>query len=266
MSLSVVGNYLRLTWDIKKLVLATAMSYRASFLVQVLGMFFNDGAWMLLWYIFFKRFPAIQGWGFHEMVMIYAFGTLVYALCELPCDGISELARYIVTGQLDIYLTGPKNVLWSLAISKTDIAALGDGLFGLIMLVCAYGFAPCKIAWFLLITCLAAVLFIDFMLVIQSMAFWLGDIEDVAKRFVHMIINFMMYPQSVFTGWLKFVMMTILPAFFMVTVPTELIREFNLFYFAILLLSVILATAFALWFFNKGLARYESGNLMVTRQ
>jgi ABC-2 type transport system permease protein len=75
-----------------------------------------------------------------------------------------------------------------------------------------------------------------------------------------------MYPQSIFKGFLKFIMMTVLPAFFMITVPVQLIMEFSWTYFAILIVSVIVATVSALWIFNKGLARYESGNLMTTRQ
>jgi ABC-2 type transport system permease protein len=262
---STVVNYLRLTWDIKKLVLASAMSYRASFLVQVFGMFFNDGAWMLLWSIFFKSFPAVNGWGYHEMIILFAFGTMVYAFCGFPCDGVSELAKYIITGQLDVYLTGPKNVLWSVVISKSEISALGDGLFGFVLLFFVYGLAPLKIAWFLFVALLAAVLFFDFMLILQSLAFWLGDIEDAAKRIVHMLLSFMMYPQSVFKGGLKFIMMTALPAFFMITVPTQFIMEFSWAYGAIFFASVIIATVGALWIFNKGLSRYESGNLMTTR-
>ncbi len=266
MSLSVVANYLKLTWDIKKLVLSTAMSYRASFLVQVIGMFFNDSAWMILWYIFFKSFPAVNGWGFNDMIRLYAFGTLVYAFVEFTFDGISELSSYIVTGQLDVYLTGPKHVLWSLAVSKSDISALGDGLLGLMLMLWLYGFALLKILWFLCITTLAAVLLLDFLLIIQSLAFWFGDIEDVAKRVTHMLLGFMFYPQSVFTGVLKAIMMTVLPAFFMITVPTSLIMKFSWTYFWIFIVSVMLASVFAWCFFNAGLKRYESGNLMTTRQ
>lgn len=266
MSRSAVGRYLLLTWDIKKLVLASAMSYRTSFLMQVLGMLFNDGAWMILWYMFFKSFPKVNGWGYQEMVILFAFSTLIYAFCSIPFDGISELSKYIVTGQLDVYLTGPKNVLWAVAISRSDIAALGDGLFGCVLLFCAYGFAPFKIIWFLFITLLASVLFFDFMLILQSLAFWLGDVEDAAKRVTHMLLNFMMYPQSVFKGWLKLIMMSVLPAFFMITVPVQLIMEFSWSYFAIFITTIVVATRGTLWIFNKGLTRYESGNLMTTRQ
>ena len=266
MSLSAAGKYILLTWDIKKLVLSTAMSYRAAFLVQVFGMFFNDGAWMVLWYIFFKRFPSVNGWGFNEMILLYAFGTLVFGVCEFLFDGVSELSKYIVTGQLDVYLTGPKNVLWSLSVGKSDISAIGDALFGFALLIYMYGFAPLKILWFLSITIISTVMFFDFMLIIQSMAFWFGDIEDAAKRLVQMMFSFMFYPQAIFTGVLKIIMMTVLPAFFIITVPTTLIIAFSWSYFAIFIASVVFGTIFALWLFNKGLARYESGNLMTTRQ
>jgi hypothetical protein len=60
--------------------------------------------------------------------------------------------------------------------------------------------------------------------------------------------------------------MTVLPAFFMITVPTALIMKFSWFYFGILSISVIIGTAFAIWLFNTGLKHYESGNLMMARQ
>lgn len=262
---STVAKYIRLTWEIKKLVFASAMSYRTSFLVQVLGMFFNDGAIMMFWYIFFKSFPVVNGWSYHDMMVLFAFSTFVYAFCNLPFEGITDLAKYIISGKLDLYLTGPKNVLWAVAISKSDIAAIGDILFGSVILCCAYGFAPMRTAWFFLVTLLAALLFFDFMLIVQSLAFWLGDIDDAAKRVTHMLMSFMMYPQSVFNGFLKFIMMTVVPAFFMITIPVQLILEFNWLHFIILICTAIGGTFVAFWFFGKGLARYESGNAMISR-
>ncbi len=266
MLLSVVGNYIKLTWDIKKLVLATAMSYRASFWSQVFGMFFNDSAWMVLWYIFFKSFPSINGWGFEQMVVLYALASIASFFCEFVCDGITELSNYVITGQLDVYLTGPKNVLWAVSVSKSDIAALGDGLFGLIMIIWVFGCAPLKILAVFAISLGVAVLFYDFMLIVQSLAFWFGDIEDAARRIVHMLISFTGYPQSVFHGVLKVIMMTILPAFFIITVPISLLNNFSWTYMLTFIVSIIIGTAGALIFFKAGLRRYESGNLMTTRQ
>jgi ABC-2 type transport system permease protein len=266
MSWSTVVKYLQLTWQLKKLSIQAAMSYRASFLIQVFGMVFNNAAWIILWALFFKRFPTLNGWGLEHTLLLYSFGTLAFALCVIPAEGVAYLARYVVSGELDSYLTMPKNVLWSIAVSKVDISAIGDGLFGFALMFYIYGFALSKIFWFLLLTSLSAILFFDFLVILQSLSFWLGDIEDVAKRIIYMLIGFMFYPQSIFSGFLKIIMMTIMPAFFVVTVPLSLLTEFSWCYLAILLASVMVGTAGALWIFNKGLARYESGNLMTTRQ
>jgi ABC-2 type transport system permease protein len=266
MLLSAVVSYIRLTWDIKKLVLATAMSYRASFWAQVLGMVFNDSSWMVLWYIFFKSFPKINGWSFEQMVILFALSCLASFWCEFFCGGVAELSNYVITGQLDVYLTGPKNVLWSVSVSTSDIAALGDGLFGFIMVMSVFGHAPFKVLLVCIIALGVAVLFYDFMLIIQSLSFWLGDIQDAARRIVHMLVSFTGYPQSVFQGVLKFIMMTILPAFFVITVPVNLITDFSWTYMSIFVTSVVVGTVGSVLFFNSGLKRYESGNLMTTRQ
>lgn len=266
MWLSTVGKYIQLTYHVKKMVLESAFMFRASFIVQVIGMFFNDAAWLSLWYIFFKAIPAINGWGFDQMVLLFAFACVVIGALEVFFDGLSEISHYVVTGQLDIYLTMPKNLLWLVAVGKTDIAALGDLFFGLVLMIYAFWFAPLKILWFCLVCGLSLILFLDFMLIIQSLAFWFGDIEYMAKQLIHMLIGFMIRPQSTFTGGLKVLMMTIIPAFFMVTVPLDLLIQFSWSYCGILLVSVIVGTTIALTIFSRGLSKYESGNLMLPRQ
>lgn len=263
MLLSTVAKYLHLTVLIKKKVIAAAMNYRASFLIQVIGMFFNDGMWLMLWYLFFKSFPAVNGWSFQQMIVLNAFSAVLFALCEIPCEGLTEFSRYVITGQLDTYLTTPKNMLWQLAMSKTDISALGDGFFGITLMFFAYGMAPLSIAWFLLVSLLSAILFTDFIVIIQSSAFWFGDIEDAAKRVIHMVLGFTVYPQSIFSGALKILMMTVMPAFFIITVPVTLLVDFSWSFLGILISSVLVGTALALFIFKKGLSRYESGSAMT---
>lgn len=266
MLLSMVGKYVQLTWQVKKMVLEAAFMFRASFIIQVIGMFFNDAAWLSLWFIFFKAIPSINGWGFDQMVILFAFTCVVAGVLEVFFDGLSEISNYVVTGQLDIYLTMPKNLLWLIAIGKTDIAAIGDMFFGLVLMIYAFGFAPLKILWFFVVCGLSVILFLDFMLIVQSMAFWFGDIEYMAKQLIHMLIGFMVRPQSTFTGGLKVLMMTLVPAFFMITVPTELLVQFSWSYCITLLVSVVVGTTLALTIFSRGLSRYESGNLMMPRQ
>lgn len=263
---SMVVNYAQLSWQLMITNIASALSYPVAFWTQVVGIFINDSALLLLWYLFFKKFPIVAGWNFDQMLVLFGLTMFVFALNEVPADGIYNLAQYIVSGQLDVYLTMPKNIIWSVAMSSTEIGAIGDGLCGLVLMFMAYGFAPFKILWFFIVAALTALLFFHCALIIQSLAFWFGDIEDIAKRLMRMVINFSIYPQSIFVGAIRIVMMTIVPAFFLITVPVNLLLNFSWYYMSILITSVIVATLGAQWFFYKGLARYESGSLITIRQ
>lgn len=263
---STIRDYLKLTWLCRKSSIESAMSYRASFIAQVFGMFANDFCWLIVWMLFFTKFPSVNGWGLHDTMLLYAFGTVVYSFYVFLGDGIFVLPRQIVTGELDTYLVMPKNLLWSVAMSNFTISALGDGLFGITLMVITLGFAPLHIAFFLFIAMLSSIIFLDFVLIISSLAFWLGDIEDVTHRLVIMFVSLMFYPRTIYTGLLKLLTMTVFPAFFAVMVPLELIHHFSWTNFAILIASVMVGTTFAVWLFYKGLDRYESGNLMTMRQ
>src|SRR5579871_2290635 len=52
---------LRLSLHFTKTNLLAAMEYRVTFVLQVLGMFVNDAAFTVLWYIFFQSFPTVNG-------------------------------------------------------------------------------------------------------------------------------------------------------------------------------------------------------------
>lgn len=266
MSRSMVANYLQLSWLLIKTNISTALSYPISFWTQVIGIFFNDSAYLVLWIVFFKRFPVIAGWNIDQMMILLALLNVVFCLCEVPADGIFNLSQYVVTGQLDSYLTMPNNIIWSVAMSQTEIGAIGDGLFGIVLMFIVYGFAPLKILWFLIIAVLTAVLVFNWGLMVQSLAFWFGDIEDIARRLMRMIFSFSIYPQSIFVGAIKIIMMTVIPAFYVVTVPVSLLLNFTLGYFAILVSSVVVTTLASQWIFYQGLARYESGSLSTFRQ
>ena len=43
--------------------LQSVMEYRASFLLQVLGMMANNFIYFAIWIIFFNRFKEVRGWG-----------------------------------------------------------------------------------------------------------------------------------------------------------------------------------------------------------
>jgi ABC-2 type transport system permease protein len=180
--------------------------------------------------------------------------------------GAREIAHTVSQGDLDYYLALPKNVLWHVIVSKTDISSIGDGLFGLFVFAISGYATGVHILLFLGLAVLTALIMLNFMVITQSLTFYLGNFEEAADEMFNAMLGFTLYPQNVFSGVLKVLMMTVLPAFFVVAAPVSIIRDFSW----LGLLSVggfwALTSVLALYAFNNGLHRYESGNLIGVKR
>ena len=265
MSLSTVAKYISLTGEMTKLNILAAMEYRLSFLTQVFGMVINDAAFVVLWLVYFQKFPSLKGWTFDDSLLLLSFSTMSFSFVMVVARGAMELSRTITRGELDYFLSFPKSVLWHVSVSKTDISAIGDFVFGLIIFFFIKDSSLQKFLLIISLGILGALILLNFIIITQSIAFFVGNFENAAAQLFHSIVGFSLYPQSAFSGGLKLVMLTIIPAFFAMTVPVQLVRNFDLSYF-FLMFGYWLVTSFAAAFiFKRGLKRYESGNLINVR-
>ena len=262
---STVAKYFSLSLEIIKTNILTAMEYRTSFLIQVLGMIVNDVALILVWVIFFKQFPEIRGRTFSDTVMLYAITTINFGLVMALFRGSFELARTISRGELDYFLALPKNVLWHVSVSKSEISAIGDTIFGILIFFVSGDITPQKIFLFIFYIIISSVILYSFTVITQSLAFWFGNFEEAAEQIFHTLIGFTLYPQTVFHGLLKIVMLTFIPAFFIATLPVQLIRNFDLALTLVMLVYAIAIFGIAVLIFKAGLKSYESGNLINVR-
>lgn len=260
-SFGLVG-YLVLTWEMVKMNVLSAMEYRASFIMQVAGMIINDIGLVALWLIFFEKFPEIQGWNFHDTAILFAITTVQFSIVMIIARGSFQLARTIANGELDNFLSLPKNILWQVSVSKTDVSAFGDLIFG----ICIYFFSGNvsieSFGIFILLSILTAVIFFNFIIITQSIAFYVGNFEEAAVQLFYALLGFTLYPQTAFSGVLKVIMLTVIPAFFIATLPVQIFRKFNLSLLGLMIGFAVLTFLIAIFIFQKGLKRYESGNLI----
>ena len=73
-----LGVYLSLTWEMVKMNVLSAMEYRVSFIMQIVGMIVNDIGLIALWFIFFEKFPEIRGWTFQDTAALFAITTVQF--------------------------------------------------------------------------------------------------------------------------------------------------------------------------------------------
>ncbi|MEI6627406.1 MAG: ABC-2 family transporter protein [bacterium] len=255
-------NYISLSWYLVKTNLLSAMEYRHSFIIQVLGMAFNDVALISMWLIFFSRIGSLNGWQFSDTILLFVMGTINFGISMTAGQGAFDIAKNIASGNLDNFLVTPKNPLWFVSFSRIDVSAVGDLLFGLGL----YWFYPLAnfggFMWVVLLGIITAPIAWAFIVITQSISFWVGNFEDAAEQWFWNFIGFTLYPASVFHGFLKVIFMTIMPAFFIVALPVELIKHFSWGAFLLLIAFDVFICWLATYVFNKGLKRYESGNLI----
>ena len=241
------------------------LEYRASFISQVFGMLANDTMWILFWVLYFQRFPVLQGWGINDVLTQWAITAAAFGLAVGLCGNSTQIARIIAGGELDYYLALPKNVLLHLLVSRMDLAALGDILFGWGLFIAFLHPTPERIVLFGALAVCSAAVMLGFLIAVGSLAFWLGNAEGLTMQLFNGIITFSTYPSPLFHGLVKGILFTAVPAWFISHQPTLLLRAFDP---AGLLLEaamavVVLTIGSAI--FYRGLRRYESGNLLVLR-
>ena len=256
-------SYLMLFKEYVKITLATAMEYRANFIIQTGAMVFNNLIWLMFWWIFFEKFKAVEGWGMQEVILLYAVVTLAYGLAAFFFGNRNKIATIVSQGKLDFYLNLPKDVLFHTLVSKSSAFGMGDIVFGLILAVIAVPLIKWPLFLFLSLT--GMLLFISFGILAGSLAFYLGNAEETSRNLFMGLISFSSYPLPIFQGIARIIIFTAIPAAFITGIPVQLLQEFNIWHFLGLILFTIAFLLISIWVFRKGLQRYESGSMITLR-
>lgn len=245
--------------------LASAMEYRVAFLSQVVGMVLNDAIMIVFWYLFFQQFPRIGGWGLSDVLRLWAIVAVSFGLGTAIFGHSVRLPTLIANGQLDYYLTLPKDVLLHVLISRMSPSAWGDVAFGLVAFAAAGDLRPGTVGLFLILSVLGCAIFVAYHVLVGSIAFWIGNAETLVNQASATLVSFATYPGSIFQGWVKIVTFTLIPAAMLGHVPVQLLRSFDPLVFAGLVAFSLGISVLAVVVFRLGLRRYESGSLVAMR-
>lgn len=243
-----------------KATLLAAMEYRVSFLSQVIGMMLNNAVYFVFWVIFFDRFKQVRGWGIEEVFLMVGVVAAGYGASVYLFGNILALADVITTGRLDYYLSLPRPVLLHVLASSSRASGLGDFSYGILSFLVAGRLAPDALLRFLLGMLLSMTIFLAFLVLVQSLAFWIGNAQLLANQVANALVTFSLYPITLFDGTAKLFLFTLLPAALIGAVPAEFIRSFSWVALAQMLGAALLFLALAGFVFYRGLRRYESGS------
>lgn len=265
MSLSVVGKYIALTWRIFLANLSSALSFRLSFFLYILGVMVYFGGQFFMWIVFFNQFPMIGGWTSKDVVLVFSIYTFSGSILDVFAGGLTDLAKVINSGNLDYYLSFPKPILWHLAVSKSEVETIGAIFLSLGIFLIFGPLHPLRILLFFLASLISMIFIFNFWIITQSIAFFIGGFDQGASAVRHLLAIVSPYPFNIFPNPLKFLLMTIIPSFFVVTLPARLVDNFSIQTLIMLICACIVSSLIARFVFKSGLKRYESGNMVNVR-
>lgn len=243
--------------------LSSSMEYRASFITQIVFMFINNGIYFIFWLIFFNQFGGIRGYDINDVYLLFAVVALSLGIGTLFTGNTgANLAYLIAQGRLDYYLVLPRNLLLHIICSRMQVSAFGELSFGLLAFVLAGRLQPLDWLFFFAVSIPAALIYIGFATIAGSLAFYMGSAQYASQQLTNSIITFSVYPHTLFGGISRFLLYTLIPAFFIGAVPVDIVINRDLTLLLALWGVVILTWLLTLAIFFNGLRRYESGSAL----
>lgn len=113
---------------------------------------------------------------------------------------------------------------------------------------------------------IGAVAWLGVMVAYHSLGFFIGSSEKIAEGALHSLIGSTLYPPAIYEGtYMKIVLLTIFPAYFAGFYPYFFaVSNWDLRILGLSTLGAIIFATIGICVFQRGIRRYESGNLMVT--
>jgi ABC-2 type transport system permease protein len=245
--------------------LQAAMEYRAAFLTQALGMVLNNGLYFLFWVVFFDRFKQVGGYGLRDMALLFGVAACSFGLGVYLFGNVLSLAEIISEGRLDYYLALPRPALLHALASRSVASGLGDASYGLISFLAVGPHTADSAARFVIAVACGTAVFVGFLILVNSLAFWMGGASQVSSQALTALITFAIYPVSLFDGTAKLLLFTVLPAALMGAVPAGFVRAFGWADLGLLAAGAAAFLSMAVVVFQRGLRRYESGSAITTQ-
>ena len=262
--LMVVKNQIKVCLLAIKYALIREMLNKVNFITNILFMILNNASFIVQWIVLYSLKDNIGGYTLNNVLLLWALASSSYGISHFFFKKAYSLSDTINTGKLDAYLVQPKNVLISSITSDVETSAIGDMLYGLILVI----FLRPNIKMFLLFILFSIVGGISLTaisVISNSLSFWFQKSDLLADRINSLMTNFATYPEGIFKGITKILLYTIIPVGIVNYIPIQVMNDFNINLLLVCIIVSVILVLLSFVIFYKGLKRYSSSSLMISR-
>ncbi len=257
-------NQLRVMMLSLKYNIMKQMTNKVTFLTNIIFMILNDATFIVQWVILFGIKEDFGGYHLNNVLVLWGLSATIFGFSRLFFYKAFELPDLIINGKLDSFLVQPQNVLLSVITSDTSISAIGDIIYGfIVVLFCNLTIA--QFGLFVLFSITGSIIVTAFAVIISCICFKFVKGDILVDTLSGAIISFSTYPDTIFKNSVKLIFYTIIPVGLTTYMPLHIIIKFDLVSLLIVLAITVISVILAFAIFNKGLKSYSSSNLMSSR-
>ncbi len=244
--------------------LKSAFALRASFWLQMIFMILNNVTFFVFWWVFFGKVGNVGGFELSHMQALFGVCASGFGLMQALLGGVRHLGRLIDEGDLDPLLSQPKPALLYAVGMRSAPSGFGDFISGVGFLAISGHVSGQNLPHTVLAITTCCLTFTASGVLFFSLAFWLRRSETLARQLWDITLTFALYPDPLFTGGLRLLLYTLIPAGIVAYLPLQLVTHPTWSVMAWVLSATAIYGFVALAVFHYGLRRYCSGSRFGT--
>ena len=247
-----------------KLNIKSKLEYKASFIINSISQFAVFFTYYFTVIALFTKFNNIRGFNIYEILVCFAIIHFGYAINETFFRGLDKFEDVIIYGKLDRFLVRPRNILFQVLCSETDLIKIFRSMQALIVLFYALiklklVLSFTKIITLILMLLSSIIIFFSIFVITASYCFITIQGLEVRNLLTNGGKYLAQYPISIYKKGMMF--------FFTFIIPYGFINYYPLLYllgkktnpiYIISPLVVLLFLAISLLVFHIGLKHYNS--------
>lgn len=255
--------YLGLFFDYLKQYLKTKMTYRLDLVNELISDFIFQIVNLVFILVVFQHTSFINGWSRDEIIFIYGFFLIPYAIFTTFFNLWEFQEKYIIKGEMDRILTRPAHNLFQVMLETMEPEALAGAITGLIIMGYASINMGLTFTWydpfiFILLVLSGVFIYGGIYTAISAIGFF-SDSKTGISPMIWNIQNYGRYPVDIYNSVIRFILTWILPFAFVGVYPSSyfLGREELYMYVWLTPIMGIVFFGMGLFVWNLGVKNYR---------
>ncbi|WP_174732530.1 ABC transporter permease [Mesobacillus harenae] len=245
----------------------TRLEYRADLLVEIFSDLLFQAVNLIFIIVVFGHTQFLGGWSREEIIFIYGFFLVPYALFSAFFNIWDFNERYIVKGELDRILTRPIHSLFQIILERMELESLFGVFTGVGVMFYAGSKLGLTVSWydpfvFVLFVVGGVLVYGGIFILLACISFW-ADARTSIMPMMYNIGNYGRYPVDIYNPVIRFILTWILPFAFVGVYPSAYFLGREEWYSYAFLTPLIGVVFFILSIFtwNEGVKKYRgAGN------